>query len=243
MFQRPSHPPRPHSHSEAAHVHGGGVVRDLVFGANDGLVAAFAVVTGLHAAATGSRIVFTGGLAELLGGTIAMSLGAFLATKSAREFFLAERKREEYEVDHFPEEERAEIRRAFAAEGFEGRVLEQVVQHVTADRQRWVATMMDRELGLSEVAPEAARKAAVATGIAYALGAAMPTLPYALLPLSLAFAVSIALTGIALFAVGALKTRVTAIAWWKSGAESLAIGVLAAAATFAAGRLIGGGGG
>ena len=30
-------------HSEASHIPGGGIVRELVFGANDGLVAAFAV--------------------------------------------------------------------------------------------------------------------------------------------------------------------------------------------------------
>ena len=59
--------PRPR-HSEAAHIPGGEVVRHLVFGANDGLVAAFAVVSGLRGAAPTSHIVFAGGLAELLGG-------------------------------------------------------------------------------------------------------------------------------------------------------------------------------
>jgi VIT1/CCC1 family predicted Fe2+/Mn2+ transporter len=231
----------PTGHTEAAHVAGGESVRELVFGANDGLVAAFAVVTGIHAAATSSRVVLAGGLSELVGGTIAMSLGAYLATKSAREFYLAEHRREEYEVDHFPDEERAEVRRAFAAEGFSGDILERVVEHVTADRKRWVQTMMDRELGLQPVQPGAARRAGVVTGIAYALGAAMPTFPYALVPSGAAFPLSIACTGAALFAVGALKTRVTAIAWWRSGLESLGIGVLAAAATFVAGWLIGGG--
>jgi len=226
-------------HSEAAHVPGGELVRDLVFGANDGMVAAFAVVTGIHAATTGTRVVLAGGLSELVGGTIAMSLGAYLATKSAREFYLAEHRREEYEIDHFPDEERAEIRRAFEAEGFAGEILARIVEHVTADRQRWVQTMMDRELNLAPVAPEAARRSGIATGVAYALGAAMPTLPYAIFPASMAFGFSIAFTAIALFLVGAVKTRVTARAWWRSGLESLAIGVLAASATFGAGWLIG----
>ena len=130
------------SHSEAAHVPGGGSVRDLVFGANDGLVAAFAVVTGLHGATSATRLVFTGGLAELIGGTIAMSLGAWLATKSAREYYVAEHAREEYEVEHFPELERAEVREAFAKEGFSGEILDRVVEHVTADRRRWVLSLI-----------------------------------------------------------------------------------------------------
>jgi VIT1/CCC1 family predicted Fe2+/Mn2+ transporter len=228
------------THSEAAHIPGGAVIRDLVFGANDGLVAAFAVTTGIHAATSSSHIVFAGGLSELVGGTIAMSLGAYLATKSAREFYQAEKRREEYEVDHFPEEERAEVRLEYAKEGFEGEILDRVVEHVTADRKRWVQTMMDRELGLAPVAPDAARRAGLATGLAYALGAAMPTVPYALFARDLAFPLAIVFTALALFGVGAAKTRVTAIAWWRSGLESLIIGMLAASATFFAGHLIGG---
>ena len=222
------------------HITGGSVVRDLVFGANDGLVAAFAVVTGLRGAATGTHLVFVGGLAELIGGTIAMALGAWLATRSAREFFQAEERRELDEIDRFPDEERAEIRRAFAEEGFSGDILERVVAHVTADRHRWLKTMMDRELGLTPIAADAARRAGVATGIAYALGAAMPTLPYALFSLDRAFPASIGLTLLALFGIGAVKTKVTAKLWWRSGLESLAIGLGAATATYLAGRLVGG---
>src|ERR1700737_4679063 len=95
---------------EAAHIPGGRSLRDLVFGANDGLVAAFAVVSGVHGAAVSTRIVLLAGLAELIGGTIAMGLGAFLAAKSEHEFILSERAREEREIQEFLEEERREVR-------------------------------------------------------------------------------------------------------------------------------------
>src|SRR5207302_2073240 len=94
------------THTEAAHIPGGRSLRDLVFGANDGLVAAFAVVSGVHGASVSTHIVLLAGLAELIGGTIAMGLGAFLAAKSEREFVLSEREREEREIREFPEEER-----------------------------------------------------------------------------------------------------------------------------------------
>src|SRR5438876_10053449 len=111
------------THTEAAHSPGGRSLRGLVFGANDGLVAAFAVVSGVHGASASTRIVLLAGLAELLGGTIAMGLGAFLAVKSEQEFVASERRREEREVRDFPEVERAEVRAIFANKGYRGAAL------------------------------------------------------------------------------------------------------------------------
>jgi vacuolar iron transporter family protein len=230
----------PRTHSESAHVPGGRSLRDLVFGMNDGLVAAFAVCSGVHGAAASGKVVLLAGLAELIGGTIAMGLGAWLAAKSDHEFIASERAREEREVREFPEEERREVREAYSAQGFEGAALEAIVGHVTAEPRRWVDTMMREELGLPTQPEGSAVRAGTLTGLAYALGAAFPVLPYAL-PVAPgpAFAGSIALTLLALFAAGAAKTKVTGRPLFRSGLEALAIGTLAAACTFAAGKLVG----
>jgi VIT1/CCC1 family predicted Fe2+/Mn2+ transporter len=229
------------THTEAAHIPGGRSLRDLVFGANDGLVAAFAVVSGVHGAAVSTRIVLLAGLAELIGGTIAMGLGAFLAAKSEREFILSEREREEREVREFPEEERKEVRTIFARKGFRGEALEQMVEHVTADPTFWVDTMMTEELGLAAVPAVAPLRSGVVVAAAYGLGAAFPVVPYALpVAVQSAFALSVAATLAALFVAGALKTRMTGRPWLRSGLETVLVGALAAAATFLAGRLIAG---
>lgn len=226
-------------HSEAPHMPGGGLVREVVFGANDGLVAAFAVVTGVHGAAVSARVVFLAGLAELLGGTIAMGLGGYLSVKSEVEYYQAERRREEREVDLYPETERREVAEVFRAKGFEGEVLDAMVAHVTSDRERWIETMMREELGLSLDAHRLPLRSGVTTGLAYAFGAAMPTLPYAGLTGGSAFRLSVALTLATLFFVGAAKTAVTGLSWWRSGLEAMLIGTLAAGATFAVGALVG----
>jgi VIT1/CCC1 family predicted Fe2+/Mn2+ transporter len=227
------------THTEAAHIPGGRSLRDLVFGANDGLVAAFAVVSGVRGAEVSTRFVLLAGLAELIGGTIAMGLGAFLAAKSEREFIASERAREEREIVEFPEEERKEVRTIFARKGFHGEALDQIVAHVTADPVFWVDTMMTEELGLA-VAPQIAPlRSGLLVASAYALGAAFPVLPYALkLPLGTAFGLSIGLTLGALFLAGALKTQMTGRPWLRSGFETVLIGALAAAATFGAGKWI-----
>jgi VIT1/CCC1 family predicted Fe2+/Mn2+ transporter len=227
------------THTEAAHIPGGRSLRDLVFGANDGLVAAFAVVSGVHGAAVSTHIVLLAGLAELIGGTIAMGLGAFLAAKSEREFVMSEREREEREVIEFPEEERKEVRAIFARKGFRGQALEQMVEHVTADPVFWVDTMMTEELGLTAVPTSAPLRSGIVVATAYALGAAFPVIPYALpVAVQTAFALSVGCTLLALFVAGALKTRMTGRPWLRSGIETVLVGALAAAATFLAGHLI-----
>jgi VIT1/CCC1 family predicted Fe2+/Mn2+ transporter len=227
------------THTEAAHIPGGRSLRDLVFGANDGLVAAFAVVSGVHGAAVSTRIVLLAGLAELIGGTIAMGLGAFLAAKSEREFILSERDREEREVKEFPDEERKEVRTIFARKGFKGSALDEMVRHVTADPVFWVDTMMTEELGLAIAPAVTPFRSGLVVAAAYALGAAFPVIPYALpLEVTTAFRLSAVCTLAALFVAGALKTRMTGRPWLRSGLETVLVGALAAAATFFAGRLI-----
>ena len=227
------------THTEAGHIPGGRSLRDLVFGANDGLVAAFAVVSGVHGAQVSTHIILLAGFAELIGGTIAMGLGAYLAAKSEREFILSEREREEREVVEFPEEERKEVRTIFARKGFRGEALEQMVAHVTADPVFWVDTMMTEELGLSAVPSVAPLRSGLVVALAYALGAAFPVIPYALpVAVGTAFALSAGFTLAALFVAGALKTLMTGRPWLRSGAETVAVGALAAAATFLAGWLI-----
>ncbi len=231
------------THTEAAHIPGGRSLRDLVFGANDGLVAAFAVVSGVHGAAVSTRIVLLAGLAELIGGTIAMGLGAYLAAKSEREFISSERDREEREIVEFPEEERKEVRTIFGRKGFRGEALEQMVAHVTADPVFWVDTMMTEELGLSAIPNVTPLRSGAVVSLAYALGAAFPVIPYALpLAVQTAFQLSVGLTLFALFVAGALKTLMTGRPWLRSGLETVLVGALAAAATFLAGRLIAGNG-
>ena len=227
------------THTEAAHIPGGRSLRDLVFGANDGLVAAFAVVSGVHGAAVSTRIILLAGLAELIGGTLAMGLGAFLASKSEREFILSEREREESEVREFPEEERKEVRTIYARKGFRGEALEQLVAHVTADPVFWVDTMMTEELGLAAAPMVTPVKSGLVVALAYALGAAFPVIPYALpIGVHAAFLASIVATLLALFAAGAAKTFMTGRPWLRSGLETVLVGALAAAATFLAGRWI-----
>jgi VIT1/CCC1 family predicted Fe2+/Mn2+ transporter len=228
------------SHSEALHIAGGGIIRELVFGANDGLVAAFAVASGVNGAGVKSSVILIAGLAELIGGTISMALGAYLSTKSQIEYYRGEMNREGYEVDKFPEVERQEIRDIYEAKGFSGEILEKIISHITSDRKRWVDIMMNEELGLSLDLTTSPARSAIATGSAYAFGALMPILPYMFTQPGPGLIASAIITLSVLFGVGAAKTIVTGKNLLRGGLESMIIGGLAAAATFFAGKIFAG---
>ncbi len=225
------------SHTEAAHIPGGGIIRELVFGANDGLVAAFAVASGVNGAGIKSSVILIAGLAELIGGTISMALGAYLSTKSQIEYYRGEMNREAYEVDNFPDIERQEIRDIYRSKGFTGEILEKIISHITSDKKRWVDIMMHEELGLSLDTNISPIKSGIATGGAYAFGALMPVIPYVFLQPVPGLVASAIITLSVLFGVGVAKTVVTGKNGLRSGLESMAIGGLAAAATFLGGRL------
>jgi VIT1/CCC1 family predicted Fe2+/Mn2+ transporter len=67
----------------------------------------------------------------------------------------------------------------------------------------------------------------------------VPLLPYLFVVQPLGVLVSALATVIALFVVGAGKTILTTRSWWRSGLESMAIGLVAAAVTYSVGRLMG----
>jgi vacuolar iron transporter family protein len=224
-------------HTEQIHAVGGPSVRDVILGLNDGLVASFAVTSGVAGAFNVDRIVIMAGLAEMLGGSVSMGLAAFASARAQHEFYQSETKRELEEIRRWPEREREEIRGIYRNKGFVGDLLDRIVEHITADPKRWSNVMMREELGFGSEAAEPPLRSGATVGLSYLAGAVFPVLPYVFVPPPLGILVSAAATVSALFVVGAVKTLITTRSWWRSGIESMAIGVAAAAVTYGAGVL------
>jgi len=227
-------------HTERIHaVSGGTSLRDAMFGLNDGLVAAFAVTSGVAGAFSSNKIVVMAGLAEMLGGAVSMGLAAYASTRAHLEFYRSEEQRERDEIKKWPEHERDEIRSIYRDKGFSGPLLDQIVSHITADPTRWRSVMMREELGFGAEVMEPPVRSALTVGGAYVVGAAVPMLPYLFVEPAAGILVSAMATVIALFAVGAAKTVLTGRAWWRSGLESMGIGLVAAVVTYSVGRALG----
>ena len=231
---------REYKHHAERHVAAGANLRDVMLGLNDGLVASFAVTSGVAGAFTNPRVVIMAGLAEMLGGAVSMGLAAFISARSQIEFYESEVDREHYEIKRFPEHERDEIRGIYRDKGFSGPLLDQIVEHITGDPERWADVMMREELGFTEDNFESPLKSSMVVGASYLIGAAVPVVPYLLVAPAIGVIFSAIATVLVLFAVGAAKTIITARPWWRSGVESMLTGIAAGAVTYAAGRLLGG---
>jgi VIT1/CCC1 family predicted Fe2+/Mn2+ transporter len=223
-------------HTEQVHAAGGERIRDLMLGLNDGLVASLAVTSGVSGAFTARKIVIMAGLSEMLGGAVSMGLAAFISARSQIEFYHSEIEREHLEMRKWPDRERDEIRNIYRAKGFTGKLLDQIVEHITADPKRWSDVMMREELGFSGEF-ESPLRSGTTVGISYLCGAAVPIIPYLFVEPAHGVIYSTIATLIALFIVGAAKTLITTRSWWRSGLESALTGAAAAAATFGAGSL------
>lgn len=222
------------------HFTGSESVRDIVIGMADGLTVPFALAAGLSAAVTSTKIIATAGLAEIAAGAIAMGLGGYLAARTDQEHYDNERRHESAEIDSHPDEEVAEVEEIMRKYGLDGEPLKQVVDAITADRQRWTDFLMRFELGLEEPDPKRAPISAATIGASYMVGGLIPLAPYLVVTdVAPAFKASVILTGLALLVFGAVKGKLTGMNVVKSSLQTAVVGGLAAAAAYYLAHLFG----
>ncbi len=201
-------------------------LRDWVYGGIDGTVTTFAVVAGVVGADLSNGVVLILGVANVVADGFSMAASNYSGTKTEHEEEARLRAIEERHIEAVPDGEREEIRQIFRGKGFAGPDLERAVDVITADTKRWVDTMLSEEYGL----PKAMRsplKAALSTFASFILCGSVPLLPF-VVRAPAAFVLSIVMTGLVFFLIGSGKSRWSPVSWWRSGCETLAIGMGAA---------------
>jgi VIT1/CCC1 family predicted Fe2+/Mn2+ transporter len=217
-------------------------LRDFIYGAIDGIVTTFAVVAGAAGAGLSSRVVIILGVANLIADGFSMSVSNYSGARAERQQRDRARREEEEQIALLPEGEREEVRQIYAAKGLDGDTLEAVVEAITADRERWLETMLTEELGYARRSGSPLRAAAM-TFVAFVALGSLPLAIFVFQSLSgidvpLPFAWSAVLAGVAFFAVGTLKARFVDQVWWRAGTETLLIGGAAALLAFVVGVLL-----
>lgn len=211
-------------------------LRDWIYGGIDGSVTTFAVVTGVVGAGLSPLVILIMGFANLVADGFSMAASNYLGTKAEQDDLEHLKAIEYRHVDVEPEGEREEVRQIFMRKGYEGEDLQRVVGFVTADRERWVRTMLTEEYGLPQEVRNAWLAAATTFSAFLACGLA-PLAPF-ILGVSHAFLWSMILTGLVFFVIGSTKARWSSAPWWRSGLTTFAVGSVAAMLAYAVGLLI-----
>ena len=212
-------------------------LRDVILGGQDGLVNMLGIALGVVAAGGSTHVLIIAGLAAAITESISMGAVAYTSFGSDRDFYLAERAREQKEIEAQPDDERAEIREIYATKGFKGQLLEDVVSTITSNRETWVSTMMNEELHLQPVAQQSLVQSAVVVTVATLIGHLIPIVPFMVVARTSAIVLAISLSAATLFGVGVYSAKTLVGDWRKSGLQMVLIGLGAAALGFLIGRL------
>ena len=208
-------------------------LRDIILGGQDGLVNVLGIILGVAVASADIRIILAAGLAATFAESVSMAAVAFTSKRAEQSFYESELEREKREIKEIPELEKEEIREIYRRKGFSGKLLADVVEKITSDEEVWLDEMMKFELELKPVETKHALLSGLVVGIAAVIGSLIPLLPFfflVLLNISInqAILVSLAISAVALFAIGAYKAKATVGDLKKSGAEIAVIGIVSA---------------
>ena len=215
-----------------------GRLREVVFGAQDGLLSTVALVTGVAVAVENQTTVLVAGLAAALPGMLSMATGAFLGSRAEQDVQRAEIAREAQELEDNPAEELAELVVLYQREGRTYQEARHLADEIAQDKELWLRTLVEKELGISPDETSSPVKDALTMGIAFILAAIIPILPHFFLEGGAAISISIAAALTGLFILGVGKGRLVQRSPLLQGLEILAIGAVSAGIGFGLGDLI-----
>ena len=212
-------------------------IREVVFGAQDGLMSTFAVVAGLAAANANHVIIVLAGLVSAVAGVLAMSIGTFLSSRAQRQVYEAELARERREIHQHPGEEIAELIASLTSRGMSRMDAVEVGRRIARHGELLLAMLGVFELGLAPQRLGTPVRDAFVMAVAFGVSALVPVLPFLLPHPMIELGLASALTVIALFAVGAIKGRLAHVSMARSGLEVVALGLGSGLIGFGLGRL------
>jgi vacuolar iron transporter family protein len=218
----------------------GNALRAAVLGASDGLLSNFSLVMGVAGAAPHGRAVLVAGIAGLLAGAFSMALGEWISVQSSRELYERQIAIERVELTEVPAEEEEELALIYQAKGLSEEQARALAARLMGDQGMALDTLTREELGIDPgELGGSAWEAAGMSFLLFAVGAIVPVVPFLVLSSTVAVILSVLLSTLGLFGIGAAITLLTGRSIWYSGARQVLVGLIAAAITFGIGRIIG----
>ena len=219
---------------------GGNELRAAVLGASDGLTSNLSLVMGVAGATLTDHAVLIAGVAGLLAGAFSMAIGEWVSVQSARELNLHQIAIERQELQEAPKEEQEELALIYQSKGLDERTAKELSANLMQQSTMALDTLAREELGIDpKELGGSAWGAAITSFFLFAIGAIIPVFPFIFTNGFAAVVISLALSVLGLFGIGAGVSLTAGSPLWKAGARQILLGLLAAGITFGLGKLIG----
>ncbi len=217
-----------------------GTLGDFVLGSVDGTITTFAIVSGVAGAGLSPGIAAVLGFSNVFADGFSMAVSGYLKAQSDVQALERYRAIEEKHILHAPDGEREEIRQIYAAKGFDGEILEKIVETICADRELWVDAMLVDEYGL-QLGPQDPKRAAIVTFASFVTVGSVPLLPMILtsnMGTDWVFQLSALVTATMFLIIGAVRGIVVKQSIPKSAISTFLVGGIAAALAYGTGALL-----
>ncbi|HET6168313.1 MAG TPA: VIT family protein [Marmoricola sp.] len=230
-------------HDDEPHDNGGtsallNWLRAAVLGANDGIVSVAGLVMGVAGATTDRHTILVAGLAGLVAGALSMAAGEYVSVSTQRDTERALLAKERAELEDEPEEELAELAGLYVAKGLSEDTARQVALELTEHDA--LAAHAEVELGIDPDALTNPWEAALASMVAFTVGALLPLLTITLIPDGARIWATVGAVVVALALTGFLSARFAEADVRRAIARNVAGGLLAMLVTYVIGDLVGG---
>jgi predicted membrane protein (TIGR00267 family) len=204
----------------------GGLLRNVIYGFNDGLTANFGLVAGVigASAAQQHQFVIVAGVAGIIADALSMGSSGYLAAKSEQEVYAHEIAMEREEIELMPEVERDELALMYEAKGMRAETAHALASEVMRDPQRMLDEQVQQELGIGEQTTSPLREGWI-TGLATAIGALIPVFPFLVLEGSSAIIAAFIVAMLSHFLVGAARSMFTGRGIFRSGFDMFIVGL------------------
>lgn len=212
-------------------------LRAGVLGANDGVVSVAGLVIGVAAATTDRKAIFISGIAALSAGAVSMALGEYVSVSSQRDTELAMIERERRELAEDPEGELDELAELYEHRGLSPALARQVAEELT--EKDALSAHVHAELGLDSEERTNPWHAALASFLAFTVGALLPLVAMVLAPADARVWVTFVAALGALMITGTVSAHLGEARRRRAVVRLVVGGALAMLATWAIGGLFG----
>lgn len=212
-------------------------IREIVFGMEDGMVSTLGAITGIAVGSQNEFMVILSGMVIIAVESISMGIGSYISSGSERDVIKRKLYEEKEEIKDYPHEEKEELKDIYLRDGWPKDMAVKMSEVASRNKKLMLKEMAAHELNIPVIDKSHPGRNGVFMFFAYVIGGLIPLFSYFILPIHQAIYISIIITMIGLFVLGAMTTKYTKINWAKAGLRIMILGAVALSVGYAIGEL------